>query len=168
MRLADQSLREYFNQNDRPSQRQINAMALIDRTNTLRMKELLKLCGWPLTSKYGQDASANAWLLIQHADQDRSFQRAALVLLEQAVKAGEARGGDLAYLSDRLAVSEGRPQLYGTQFRGVENCRVILAPIDSREAVDARRKAIPGMPSLEEYEKVANEHITPAECRHAP
>ena len=167
MRAADQSLRAYFTENGQLSQRQNNASELIDRSNTLRMKSLLKQCGWPIASKYGQDASVNAWLLIQHADRDRQFQHEALVLLEQAVKAGEARGGDLAYLSDRLAVSEGRPQLYGTQFRGVENCKLVLAPIDSREAVNARRRAIPGMPTLEEYEKVANEQITPLECRPA-
>ncbi len=168
MRVADQSLRENFTENGQPSQRHGNAVALIDRTNTLRMKALLRQCGWPVTSKYGKNASADAWLLIQHADQDRPFQRAALVRLERAVKAGEARGGDLAYLSDRLAVSEGKPQLFGTQFRGVENCKMILAPIDSREGVNARRTAIPGMPTLEEYEKFANERITPPECRREP
>jgi hypothetical protein len=148
MRVADQPLREYLVENGQISQRLGNGLALIDRTNTLRMKALLKHCGWPVTSKYGKEASADAWLLIQHADQDRPFQRAALALLEQAVKGGEARGGDLAYLSDRLAASEGRPQLYGTQFKGAENCKMILAPIDSREAVNARRRAIPGMPTL--------------------
>ena len=98
----------------------------------------------------------------------RPFQRAALALLQQAVKDGEARGGDLAYLSDRLAVSEGRPQPYGTQFRGVENCKLVLAPIDSREAVNARRSQIPGMPTLEEYEQFAKSQLTPAECRRVP
>jgi hypothetical protein len=168
MRVADQSLREYFMETGSSPPRLSNAAALIDRTNTLRMKVLLKQCGWPITSKYGKDASADAWLLIQHADQDRQFQREALQLLEQAVRAGEARGGDLAYLSDRLAVSDGLPQPYGTQFKGVENCKMILAPIDSREAVNARRRAISGMPTLEEYERLANEHITPPECRRAP
>jgi hypothetical protein len=168
MRVADQSLREHFNENREPSQRHVDALALVDHTNTLRMKALLRQCGWPVTSKYGKDASADAWLLIQHADRDRPFQRKALLLLERAVNAGEARGGDLAYLSDRLAVSEGRPQPYGTQFVGTENCKMVLAPIDSREAVNARRRAIPGMPTLEEYERFANEHITPPECRRAP
>ena len=34
MRVADQSLREYFTENGQPSQRFGNALALIDRTNT--------------------------------------------------------------------------------------------------------------------------------------
>ena len=170
MRVADQSLREYFPLHPDPSisPRFGNASELIDRTNARRLKNLLARCGWPLTSKYGNEASADAWLLVQHADHDREFQRHALVLLERAVSVGEARGGDLAYLRDRLAVAEGRPQLYGTQFTGFENCKLVLAPIDSREAVNARRRAIPGMPTLEEYEQFANAHIPTSECRKTP
>ncbi len=51
MRVADQSLREYFIENEQPSQRLGKAAEVIDRTNTLRMKSLLKQCGWPMTSK---------------------------------------------------------------------------------------------------------------------
>ena len=167
MRVADQSLRAYVMENS-ISPRLGNASVLIDRTNTRRMKGLLRRCGWPVASRYGSAASSDAWLLIQHADHDRAFQRHALSLLERAVRAGEARGGDLAYLSDRLAVADGKPQLYGTQFSGVENCKLVLAKFDSREAVNARRQAIPGMPTLEEYERFANEHITPSDCRKAP
>ena len=170
MRVADQSLRGHFPLHPDPSisPRLANASELIDRTNTRRLKNLFKRCGWPATSKYGKEASADAWLLVQHADHDREFQRDALVLLERAVRAGEARGGDLAYLSDRLAVAAGNPQLYGTQFTGFEDCKLVLATIDSREAVNARRRAIPGMPTLEEYEQFANAHIPSSECRKAP
>ena len=167
MRVADQSLRKYVHEVSTAPQRLRSALGVIDQANTSRMKELLRECGWPLTSKYGKEASADAWLLVQHADHDRQFQRDALKTLEQAVAAGEARGGDFAYLSDRIAVSESRPQLYGTQFQGVVDCKIILARIDSREAVNARRRAIPGMPTLEEYERVASEHITPPECRRS-
>ena len=170
MRVADQSLRGYFplHPDSSISPRLGNAAALIDRTNTRQLKNLLKQCGWPVASKYGKEASADAWLLVQHADHDREFQRNALVLLERAVNAGEARSGDLAYLSDRLAVAAGKPQLYGTQFTGFEDCKLVLATIDSREAVNARRRAIPGMPTLEEYEQFANAHIPSSECRKGP
>ena len=167
MRIADQSLRDYLNNESNPPQRIFEAIAVVDASNTRAIKQLLRRCGWPATSRYGQTASDDAWLLIQHADRDRAFQHRALPLLEAAVARGEARGGHLAYLSDRLAVAEGRPQRYGTQFNGVENCRLVLAPIDDREAVNRRRRAIPGMPTLEEYEQRANQEITPPECRQA-
>jgi|SRR5450755_430001 len=164
MRVADQSLREFHLQSSVIPQRLGRASGVIDRGNTGRLKVLLNRCGWPVASKYGMQASTDAWLLVQHADGDRKFQHQALALLERAVQMGEARGGDLAYLSDRLAVSEGRIQLYGTQFTGIENCRLVLAPIDTREAVNERRRAVAGMPSLEEYEEYANAH-TLSECR---
>lgn len=66
-------------------------------------------CGWPTTSK----DSHSAWLLAQHADSDIAFQRLAKGLLEASVKAGIAAPRDLAYLADRIAANEGRPQEYG-------------------------------------------------------
>ena len=165
MRTADQTLRMQLIDSPTVPRRLGNALETVDRANTARLKSLLQKCGWPIASRYGKEAGADAWLLIQHADRDREFQRAALPLLESAVRAGEARGGDLAYLSDRLSVAEGKPQLYGTQFKGIEDCKLVLAPIDSREAVNGRRHAIPGMPTLEAYEEMANEHMRPPECR---
>jgi hypothetical protein len=101
MRVADQSLREYLIENEQPSQRLGKAAEVIDRTNTRRMKSLLKQCGWPMTSKYGKDASYNAWLLIQHADEDRPFQRKALTRLKQAVEAGGGSSWRRACVSQR-------------------------------------------------------------------
>jgi hypothetical protein len=167
MRAADQALRELFKEDD-PPQRIFNAVAVVDAAHMRAMKGLLKRCGWPMTSLYGQAASDDAWLLVQHADRDRKFQHTALLILEKAVARGEARGGHLAYLSDRLSVAEGRLQLYGTQFKGLEHCRLVLAPIDSREAVNRRRSAIPGMPTLEDYEAHANKAMAPSACRQAP
>lgn len=42
-------------------------------------------------------------------------------LLENAVGENKADPGNLAYLTDRIAVFEGNPQLYGTQFDWDEN-----------------------------------------------
>ena len=162
---ADQSLRGRLDGATEVSRPLGNALDAIDRENTARLKRWLARCGWPLAQRDGAAASAQAWLLVQHADRDRAFQHAVLPLLERAVRQGEARGGDLAYLDDRLAVAEGRPQRYGTQFTGIDHCRLTLAPIDSREAVDARRRAIPGMPSLAEYERAAAAQILPPACR---
>lgn len=167
MRVADQSLRALFLADQELPRRQANALQAVDRANTRQMKALLQRCGWPIVSRYGQEASADAWLLVQHADHDRRFQRFALSKLQRAVQAGEARGGDLAYLADRIAVAEGKVQPYGTQFKGIENCRLVLAAIDSRDQVNARRKAIPGMPTLEAYEAAASSALLPTECKAA-
>src|SRR5438067_12175074 len=53
----------------------------IDVANTQRMKELVEHIGWPTRSKVGGHASEMAWLLVQHADLDRAFQRMWLDLM---------------------------------------------------------------------------------------
>jgi hypothetical protein len=64
----------------------------------------------------GEDDSAVAWLLAQHADRDPVRQRTFLQALRGAVRQGEASAAHLAYLEDRVRVNTGGPQLYGTQF----------------------------------------------------
>lgn len=122
-------------------------VAAIDAKSTARMKAIVAKHGWPGKSLVGEDGARTAWLLVQHADQDRAFQKQCLALLEKAYKAGEAREIDYAYLLDRVAVGEGKPQRYGTQFRdgGPQ-------PIEDEANVDARRKAI-GLPSMADYAK---------------
>ena len=86
-----------------------------DRANTEWLKAEIAANGWFLISVHGEAASAAAWLMAQHADHDRPFQRHVLTLLEPLVAAGEASASNYAYLYDRVAVGENRPQRYGTQ-----------------------------------------------------
>lgn len=133
---------------DSPAARKV---ADIDRKNTARLKEIIEKHGWPGRSLVGEDGAHAAWLLVQHADRDREFQKRCLKLLEKAVKAGEASGVDLAYLTDRVLVAENKKQLYGTQFR-VTDGKLEPSPIEDEANVDRRRKEV-GLPSLAEYRK---------------
>jgi hypothetical protein len=103
----------------------------------------------------GADGAHAAWLLAQHADRDRPFQKRCLGLLQKAVKAGEASGQDLAYLTDRVRVGEGKKQRYGTQFRTV-NGKMEPYPIEDEASVDRRRKEV-GLGTLAEYRKILEE-----------
>jgi hypothetical protein len=136
-------------------------MAEIDRKNTARLKAIVEAHGWPGKTLVGDDGSHAAWLLVQHADRDRDFQRRCLTLLEKAVKAGEATGTDLAYLTDRVRVGDGRPQVYGTQFLMVEG-RMEPQPIEDEARVDERRKAV-GLPPLAEYAEQLRKLYAPKE-----
>ena len=78
------------------------------------MREIVRDIGWPTRSKVEEQAEHMAWLLVQHADHDRSFQRECLALMSTEA-ADEVCPAHLAYLEDRLAVAEGRPQRFGTQ-----------------------------------------------------
>jgi hypothetical protein len=133
----------------------LRKMAAIDRKNTARLKEIVDKHGWPGKSLAGTDGAHAAWLLVQHADKDREFQKRCLKLLERAVKAGEASGTDLAYLTDRVLVAEKKKQLYGTQFHQVDG-KMEPYPIEDEANVDRRRKEV-GLSSMADYRKVMEE-----------
>jgi hypothetical protein len=136
----------------RPDPAAVRKMEGIDRKNTARLKEIIDRHGWPGRALVGADGANAAWLLAQHADRDRPFQKRCLGLLKKAVKAGEASGQQLAYLTDRVLVAEGKKQLYGTQFRTVDG-KLEPSPIEDEANVDRRRKEV-GLSTLAEYRKV--------------
>ncbi|WP_309894118.1 DUF6624 domain-containing protein [Archangium sp.] len=124
-------------------------MKATDVKNTARMKEIIAQNGWPTKALVGERASRAAFLLVQHADLDPAFQRQCLPMLEKAVAAGEGSAQDLAYLTDRVLVAEGKPQRYGSQFHNVDG-KLTLRPIEDEANVDARRAAV-GLEPLAEY-----------------
>lgn len=127
----------------------------IDRRNTIRLKEIIAEIGWPTISKVGQRASAKAWLLAQHADHDLNFQKECLALMTDAV-AGDVSPRNIAYLDDRVATHESRPQLYGTQFRTSDDGMLEPYPILEPEKLDERRAKMELEP-FAEYQKWADE-----------
>ncbi len=169
---ADQALRARWDFSALPAgagspaelPRIVQQTALVDRANTTRLKSLVRACGWPRRSIHGEQAVHNAWLLAQHADHDRRFQRRVLQLLEAGVIAGEVPPDNLAYLADRLAVAQGKPQRYGTQHTQTGPCGFDFSPLDDRARVEERRKAI-GLPTLEDYRKLFDDIALPLGCK---
>ncbi len=88
-----------------------------DQVRTDRLAEIVAEHGWPSIPMVGKDGEDAAWAIAQHSDLDADFQCAALEYLREAVDAGVASGGNLAYLEDRVAVAAGEPQVYGTQIQ---------------------------------------------------
>lgn len=134
-----------------PGQALIAEVARVDADNTAWLKQVVSAHGWPGKSLVSKDGAKAAWLLAQHANHDRAFQKQALILIETAVAKGEAEAADLAYLVDRLLVAEGKPQRYGTQFHVVDG-KLVPHPIEDEATVDMLR-AFAGLPSLAEYKK---------------
>lgn len=58
----------------------------IDIKNTTRVKGIVEEFGWPTSKMVGEDASQAAWLLVQHADLDPSFQNKCLLLMQDCYK----------------------------------------------------------------------------------
>jgi len=124
----------------------------IDQADTARVKELIDEYGWLTISRFGPDADANAWLLVQHADLDVAFQKRVLELLEPLVAKGETSPSNFAYLYDRVALAEDRPQRYGTQGRCVGPGKWEPVEIEDAGKVDARRASV-GLGTLEKYKQ---------------
>lgn len=125
----------------------------VDLHNTARMRGIIAEIGWPTRSKVGEAAEHKAWLLVQHADADRAFQRECLELMREQPE-GEVCAKHLAYLDDRIRTGEGRPQLYGTQLRGGPSGELAPSAIEDPEHVDERRAAV-GLGPLSEYVALA-------------
>ena len=115
-----------------------------------RLAEILDEHGWPGWDLVGKKGSTAAWVIAQHADLDPELQARALSLLEEAVAADDASPGDLAYLTDRVAVARGEDQTYGTQIRCYGKKPVPATPIADEAGVEQRREEA-GLPSLKSY-----------------
>jgi hypothetical protein len=120
----------------------------VDRENTEELRAIIKQYGWPGRSLVGQRGANTAWLIVQHADHDRAFQKHCLKLME-AAPAGEVAPEDIAFLTDRVLLAEGKKQRYGTQFKKVGG-QFVPQPLEDETNVDARRKKL-GLPPLADY-----------------
>lgn len=145
---------------DPPPRALLEEMTRIDQDNTTWAKSILAKHGWPGYDLAGKDGSGSFFLLIQHADTDPAFQKHALELMKAAVGRRQASAGQLAYLTDRVLTSEGKPQRYGTQFTRVDG-KLAPTPIEDAAHVDARRLEL-GMPTMAEYEAIIRATHEPA------
>ena len=138
--LYDELMRRMkFDQEARnPVAPDVQAMQRVDPNNTAWTKEVLDKHGWPGFSLVGREGAQAAWLLVQHADVDVGFQRWGLDQLTAAYEKGDATAADVAYLTDRVLVAEGKPQRYGTQFWTVDG-ELRPRPIEQEAEVDQRR-----------------------------
>ena len=119
------------------------------------MKQIVGKYSWPTRKMVGTDGMRAAWLLVQHADLAVSFQRKCLTLMEAHKSDGQVDRAGLAYLTDRVLVNTGQPQVYGSQVHVVDGVRK-PRPIRDAENVDRRRKSMGLKKTLKEYIEFMN------------
>jgi hypothetical protein len=119
----------------------------VHRRNARALLAIVREYGWPGASLVGQDAMHAAWIVLQHAIGEPDVQRGCLPILRAAAARGDATGAQVAYLEDRIAFFERRPQRYGTQFDWDAQGMLSPWPIEDPDGVDARREAV-GLPPL--------------------
>jgi hypothetical protein len=121
----------------------------IDEANQKALLAMVPTEGWFTVAKYGKDGSRAAFLIVQHASPE--LWRRFVPVLESLVAKGEIPGGEFALMYDRLALSEGRKQRYGSQMR-CEGGKWVPSPIDDPDGVDQRRASL-GMAPFSDYLK---------------
>ena len=165
LKNVDLEFRQKLIQSGRQSAGYNEEMANIHSRNAKILDEIIDTIGYPTVDKVGKEASEAAWLVIQHSIGEPNFMKKSAKLLKAAVNENKADPKGLAYLTDRIAVFEGKPQLYGTQFDWDENGEMNPNKFDDIVKVNQRRQAI-GLNTLEEQtyimkERVKNENQRP-------
>ncbi|MFN2549913.1 MAG: DUF6624 domain-containing protein [Myxococcales bacterium] len=148
MFTADQDARDLVVQRDFKDQKSLAQMKALDARHTARLKEVVAKYGWPGKSLVGEKAVHAAWLLVQHADADPAFQRRCLDLMEKSP--GEVSAKDIAYLTDRVLLAEGKPQRFGTQFQKNEAGQWVPKTLEDPGHVDDRRRSA-GLEPIADY-----------------
>ncbi|APD07784.1 hypothetical protein UJ101_02284 [Flavobacteriaceae bacterium UJ101] len=165
LKNVDLEFRDKLIQNGQLGKGYNKEMEAIHNRNASELCEIIDKIGYPTIDKVGKEASEAAWLIIQHAISQPSFMKKCIKLLAIEVERKQANPINFAYVTDRIAVFEGKPQLYGTQFDWDENGEMSPNEYDDLNKVNERRKLI-GLNTLEEQiqimkERVKNERLTP-------
>jgi hypothetical protein len=123
-------------------------MEAIHINNAARLRELIDQHGWPAEDIAGKDGAEAAWLIAQHAVGEPDFQRQVLRLVTECATAGRIPAWHVAYLEDRIAMYEGRPQRYGSQwFDDPRDGRTRPWKLSDPERVNEFRASV-GLPKL--------------------
>lgn len=156
MRDADLALRDQLVRRGKLGRGYDEEMEQLHNRNAEELHRIIQAIGYPTIERVGREASAAAWLIIQHAISRPVFMRWCRDRLAEDVKEGQADPKQLAYLSDRIAVFSDEPQLYGTQHDWDHTGRLSPNAYDDPQAVDRRRRAI-GLPPLAEQTRTLRE-----------
>lgn len=117
--------------------------------HTLILKKILDTYGYPNFDKVGIESSNNFWMCVQHSDKDLNFQQEVLKLMQKELKNKKADSKNYAYLTDRVNINLGKPQVYGTQVE-YKDRTAVARKLEDPNNVNERRKAV-GLDPIEDY-----------------
>jgi hypothetical protein len=165
LKNTDLALRDKLVQSGQLSNGYNEEMKELHNKNAKILNDIIDTIGYPTIDKVGKEANKAAWLIIQHSIGQPEFMKKCAKLLEIAVNENKADPKSLAYLADRIAVFEDKPQLYGTQFDWDDNGNLSPNLFDDLTKVNERRKSI-GLNKLDEQtemirQQAINENQSP-------
>ena len=116
MREEDLRVRDELVESGELGGHYVPRMEAIHVKNAARLRALISAYGWPGEDMAGKDGAEAAWLIVQHSVGEPEFQKHALTLLNAAAAEHRAPLWHAAYLEDRIAMHENRPQRFGSQW----------------------------------------------------
>ena len=152
----DQEIRgEFMNvyKASKPDKKKIDSIGKImnkkDSINLVKVIKILDEKGWVGKNVVGTQGNQTLFLVIQHSP--LKYQQKYLPMMREAVKEGNANPGNLAYLEDRVALREGKPQIYGSQSaKNKATGKWYISPMIDPDNVDKRRAEV-GLGTIAEY-----------------
>jgi hypothetical protein len=117
-----------------------------DSVLAANVERILDRFGLPTRSMVGAEGARALMLIVQH--NGRLQER--VIALAKAAGHGEVPIGSLAMMEDRLLNSQGKPQVYGTNFPMKPDGQFALGPTIDWPNLDARRAAA-GIPPMALY-----------------
>jgi hypothetical protein len=120
-----------------------------DSSNLIFATALIDKYGWPGPEEAGFMGTQALFLIIQHAD--LKTQKKYYPMILKAEKEGKMLSSNVAILEDRIAVREGREQVYGSQmyYDGIRK-KGYVYPLADVKNIDSLR-ASRGLKTMKEY-----------------
>jgi hypothetical protein len=144
----DQAVRKPFTEGRQLTEAELRAISERDEADTKRLAEILDKYGFPGVELVGVDATRDFIVMLVHSP-SLALQKRALPDVERAARRKEIPPDDFAMLTDDVLDHEGRPQLYGTNFKFVEG-RVALDTTQDPSRLDERRRKL-GLAPIRDY-----------------
>lgn len=120
-----------------------------DSINQSKVTKILDEHGWLGSKVISDQGNLTLFLVIQHAD--LATQEKYLPIMREAVSLGNAERSNLALLEDRVAMRQGKQQIYGSQLkRNPGTDQYFVFPIKVPEKVNERRAPM-GLGTIEQY-----------------
>lgn len=120
-----------------------------DSVNLNKVTKILDERGWLGPDIIGKQGNQTLFLVIQHSDQ--ATMEKYLPMMQEAVKNGKANASNLALLEDRVALGQGKKQIYGSQIgTNPDTGENFVLPLEDPDHVNDRRTTV-GLGPIEEY-----------------
>ena len=129
-------------------------MCIQDSINEVKVSEILDKYGWLGTDVVGENGNSALWFVIQHSDLHMMTKY--LPMMKDALKDKKLQASKMALLEDRMALWQGRKQIYGSQLSwNLKTKETFILPLEDPDNVDKRR-ASAGLLPLAEYLAIMN------------